>query len=35
MRKEGVVPVFFTFTTFFRLVVLKWMWVWGGKFMGK
>jgi hypothetical protein len=27
MRKEGVVPVSFTFTALLRLVVLKWMWV--------
>jgi hypothetical protein len=34
MRKD-VVSVSFTFTALLRLVVLKWMWIWGSKFMGK
>jgi hypothetical protein len=35
MRKEGVVHISFTFTAFLRLMMLRWMWVWGGKFMSK
>jgi hypothetical protein len=35
VRKEGVVPVSFTFTALFKACGAKTEWVWGGKFIGK